>query len=143
MYGMFFPVIAGILISLQSVFNTRITEKAGLWETNTLVHLMGLAMTLVFLWFQGDGSFKKLLDVNWYYLLSGFFGAFIIFGIIKGVMAIGPTLTIATLLITQLAVACLIDCTGSFGVPLIKFDLTKLAGIGLMVGGIIVFRLKG
>ena len=143
MYGMFFPVIAGILISLQSVFNTRITEKAGLWETNTLVHLMGLAMTLVFLWFQGDGSFKKLLDVNWYYLLSGFFGAFIIFGIIKGVMAIGPTLTIATLLITQLIVACLIDCTGSFGVPQVKFDLTKLAGIGLMVGGIIVFRLKG
>lgn len=143
MYGMIFPIIAGILISLQSVIQTRISEKIGLWETNTMVHIGGLVMTLLFLWFQGDCNWRRLPEVNPFYYLCCFFGAFIIFGIIKGVTAIGPTLTSAILLITQLIVACLIDCTGSFGVTPSKLDFTKLAGIGLMIGGIIVFRLKG
>ncbi len=143
MYGIIFPVIAGLLISLQSVFVTRVTEKIGLWETNTLVHLMGLVITLLFLIFQGDGSFKKLNEVNLLYLAGCFFGAFIVFGIIKGVSSIGPTLTIAISLITQLAVACLIDCTGSFGVVPVRFDFTKLMGIFLMAAGIVVFKIKG
>lgn len=143
MYGIIFPIMAGVLISLQSVFVTRVTEKIGLWETNTLVHLFGLIATLFFLFLQGDGSFKKLNEVSLLYLTGCFFGAIIVFGIIKGVSSIGPTLTIAISLITQLAVACLVDCTGSFGVAQVRFDFTKLIGIILMAAGIVVFKIKG
>lgn len=32
--GILFSAVAGILVSLQSVFNTRVSDKIGLWETN-------------------------------------------------------------------------------------------------------------
>jgi uncharacterized membrane protein YdcZ (DUF606 family) len=36
MLGVLFSLIAGILISLQTIFNTRVSGKIGLWETNTI-----------------------------------------------------------------------------------------------------------
>lgn len=143
MNGVLFSILAGILITLQSVFNTRVSEKIGLWETNVAVHILGLSLTLVLLLFFGQGSIGKLPEVNKLYLIGGFFGAIIIFSIMKSVTAVGPTMAIAILLITQLIAACLIDCFGLFGTAPVGFNSLKLTGIVLMIAGIIVFKLKG
>lgn len=33
-----YSLLAGIFITLQGVFNTRVSDKIGLWETTTIVH---------------------------------------------------------------------------------------------------------
>lgn len=141
--GILFSFLAGILITLQGVFNSRASEKLGLWETNTVVHVLGLSLTLVCLMFLGNGSFKRIGEVNYLYLIGGCFGAIIVFSTIKGITTLGPTLSIAILLVTQLVVATIIDCCGLFGTPPIKFDITKVLGIIMMIGGIFVFKLRG
>ena len=142
MQGVLFSLIGGILICLQGVFTSRISSKIGLWETNTLVHSVGLALTLIFLFLQGDGGFTRLNQVNPLYLPGLCFGAFIVFCVMKGITNLGPTSATAILLVTQLVVAAVIDYGGLFDTEAVKFHFTKLLGLGMMIAGIIVFKLK-
>ncbi len=37
MLGIILAIISGAAMSIQGVFNTRVSEKIGVWETNTIV----------------------------------------------------------------------------------------------------------
>ena len=130
-------------MSLQGVFNTRVSEKIGLWETNVFVQGTGLILTLIILLIAGNGNFKAIKDVNKLYLLGGFLGAIIIFSVMQGITNMGPTYSIATILVAQLLAAGIIDSFGMFGAQQIKFTLSKFIGIGIMIVGIIIFKWKG
>ena len=60
--GIICAIISGISMSIQGVFNTRLGEKIGTWETNTLVQLTGLIITLIITFFIGKGNFKALAN---------------------------------------------------------------------------------
>lgn len=143
MKGIIFAISAGVFISLQQVFNTRLGEKIGFWETNTFVHASGLVVTIVMLLAAGNGSFAKIGEANKLYLLGGALGVFIVYGVMNAISALGAAYSVAILLITQLIAGTLIDSFGLFGCPVIKFDFTKFLGIAIMIAGIIVFKIKG
>ncbi|WP_291634431.1 DMT family transporter [Clostridium sp.] len=130
-------------MSLQGVFNTRVSEKIGLWETNVFVQGTGLILTLIILLIAGNGNFKAIKEVNKLYLLGGVLGAIIIFSVMIGISNMGPTCSIAIILVSQLLAAGIIDRFGMFGAQQIKFALSKFIGIGIMIVGIIVFKWKG
>ena len=54
MIGLITAIISGISMSLQGVFNTRLSEKIGTWETNTFVQATGLILSLIILFFFRD-----------------------------------------------------------------------------------------
>jgi transporter family-2 protein len=130
-------------MSLQGVFNTRASEKIGLWETNVLVQGTGLMLTLIILLIVGNGNFKAIKEVNKLYLLGGILGSIIIFSVMQGITKLGPTYSIATILVAQLLAAGLIDSFGIFGADQIKFTLSKFIGVGTMIVGIVIFKWKG
>jgi transporter family-2 protein len=130
-------------MSVQGVFNTRVSEKIGLWETNVLVQGTGLILTTIIFLVVGNGNFKVIKDVNKLYLLGGFLGAIITFSVMKGITNMGPTYSIATILVAQLLAAGIIDSFGLFGAHQIKFALSKFMGIGIMILGIVIFKWKG
>jgi transporter family-2 protein len=140
--GVIFSILAGILMSLQGLFNTRASSKLGLWETTTVVHVTGLLFSLVILFFYGNANFKKLKDINIIYLLGGVIGVIIIYSVMKGISLIGITFTTAILLITQLIISTTIDYFGLFGSTPVKLDFAKVFGLVLMIIGIIIFKLK-
>ncbi|GCD09326.1 membrane protein [Clostridium tagluense] len=141
--GLIFSVIAGVCMSLQGVFNTRLSEKIGLWETNVFVQGTALIVTLIILLVAGNGNLKAIKDVNKLYLLGGLLGAIIIFSVMQGITKLGPTYSIATILVAQLLAAGIIDSFGMFGAEQIKFTLSKFIGIGIMIVGITIFKWKG
>ena len=143
MIGILFSMLAGFLISLQNVFNARVSDKIGLWETTVVVHSTGLVLAFTLMLIFGNGSIKRVGEVNKLYLLGGIFGVIVIFSVIKGISILGATLSISILLITQLVIATVIDTLGLFGSPQIKFDFTKPLGVMIMIIGIIIFKLKG
>jgi transporter family-2 protein len=143
MKGIMFAIAAGVFISLQQVFNTRLGEKIGFWETNTVVHGSGLALSLIILFAAGNGSFAKIGEANKLYLLGGAMGVIIIFSVMNAISTLGATYSVAILLVTQLIAATFIDSFGLFGSPVIKFDTTKFLGLTIMIAGIIVFKIKG
>lgn len=142
MLGIIFSIVAGIAMSFQGVFNTRLGEKIGVWETNLVVQFTGLILTSIILFFAGDGNLKNIKEANKIYLLGGALGVIIIFTVMKGISALGPTCSIATILVAQLTAAALIDAFGLFGSEQIKFGLTKLIGVAIMIIGIVIFKWK-
>lgn len=142
MMGIIYSLLGGIFVSIQSVFNTRLSEKAGFWMTNTFVHGTGFALSLLIMLMLKDGSFSKLLTVNKLYWLGGSLGVIIVFSVMKGITALGPAYSVALLLIAQLIVALLIDSFGLFGIEKVPFTMNKLFGIAIMIAGVIVFKLK-
>lgn len=138
--GSIYSIIAGALMSVQGVFNTRTSEKIGLWETNTIVQGTGFILTIILLLLFGKGNFTKFGSVNKIYYLGGIIGVFIIFTVMKGVSEIGPASANMLILISQLILAYLIEAFGLFGTKQIGFEWTKLLGVFLMIAGIAIFR---
>lgn len=142
MLGIIYSFLAGVVITIQGVFNTRVSDKIGLWETTVLVHAVGLTVALIVMFLWGEGSLKKVGEVSKIYLMGGAFGVVIIFSVIKGFTLLGPSYSIAILLITQLIVGLLIDTFGLFGNPQMKFYITKPIGLIVVFIGIVIFKLK-
>lgn len=140
--GIILSIIAGIAMSLQGVFNTRLTEKIGIWETNAFAQGTALLLTLIIVFFAGNGNFKNLKDVNKIYLLSGVFGVIIIFTVIKGISLLGTTCAISIILVAQLTAAACIDAFGLFGTEQLKFGISKFIGMAVMIVGILIFKCK-
>jgi transporter family-2 protein len=142
MLGIISSIISGICMSFQGVFNTRLSDKIGPWETNTLVQGIGLAITIVILLLFGSGNFKNIKSSNKLYLLGGVLGVVIIYTVMYGIKSLGPTYSIAIILLAQLTSAALIDAFGLFDTPQINFGITKLIGVIVMIVGILIFRYK-
>lgn len=142
MLGIIYSILAGFFITVQGVFNTRVGDKIGTLETTVVVHMVGLVTALLAVYLWGEGSFKKIGEVNKLYLVGGMFGVIIIYSIMISFTLLGPTYAISILLITQLLVGLAIDAFGLFGTEKIQLAITKPIGILIMLAGIIVFQLK-
>lgn len=142
MLGVIFSIIAGVAMSLQGVFNTRLSDKIGTWETNVFVQATGLILCLIIFLIAGNGSFKGIKDVNKLYLLGGLLGVVIIFTVMMGIKNLGPTCSISIILVAQLTAAAIIDALGLFDSEKIVFGTTKIIGVVIMIAGIIIFRWK-
>lgn len=142
MFGFICAIISGIAMSLQGVFNTRLGEKIGSWETNTIVQASGLVITLIILLFFRKGDFRAIRDVNKLYLLGGALGVIIIFTVMMSISSLGTTVGIGTILIAQITAAAIIDAFGLFGSDKITFGANEIIGILLMIAGIVIFKCK-
>lgn len=129
-------------MSLQGVFNTRLSDKIGSWETNTIVQASGLILTLIVLFFFGNGNFKEIKSANKLYLLGGALGVVIIFTVMVSIKSLGTTVGIGTILVAQLLAAALIDAFGLFGSEKVPFSLHEILGIVIMIAGIVLFKWK-
>lgn len=129
-------------MSFQGVFNTRLGDKIGIWETNILVQGIGLVVTTICLLTLGNGNFKNIKNANKLYLLGGVLGVAIIYTVMQGIKSLGPTCSIAIILVAQLTAAALIDALGLFDSPQIKFGTTKIIGVVIMIIGILIFKYK-
>ncbi|MBN7577237.1 MULTISPECIES: DMT family transporter [Clostridium] len=140
MFGIICAIISGIAMSIQGVFNTRLGEKIGVWETTLLVQIIALILSLIIFLFLGDGNYSNLKDSNKLYLLGGALGVVITFTVIKSVSSMGPTFGIGIILISQLLAAALIDAFGLFGSERLRFSLNHFLGIAIMIAGIVIFK---
>ncbi|MDR2505974.1 MAG: DMT family transporter [Oscillospiraceae bacterium] len=140
--GWLFAAIAGALMSLQGVMNTRLSEKIGLYESNMYVQGTAFLLSLIAMWIFGKGQLNQLGQVNKGYWLGGALGLAITITVMLGMKALSPTLAVSTILIAQLVVAALIDGFGWMGTDKQPFNWHQFAGVLLIVGGIILFKWK-
>ncbi len=142
MIGVLISILAGVAMSFQGVFNTKLSEKIGLWETNTFVQGSAFIVTLIITYFFGKGSFKDITTAKKIYLLGGILGVVIIFTVMMGIKSLGTTCSIAIILVAQLIAAALIDAFGLFDTDKITFGVNEIIGIILMIIGIVIFKWK-
>ncbi|NYB75473.1 MULTISPECIES: DMT family transporter [Sedimentibacter] len=141
MIGILLALLAGLLMSVQGVFNTRVMDSSNMWATNSWVHLTAFAASIIIWFFTGRENLLSVFNVsNKLYLIGGVIGAFITFTVIKSISDLGPAYATMLILLAQLVVSCSIETFGLFGTEKICFEWSKLIGVALMIAGIIVFK---
>ncbi|MGE6256818.1 DMT family transporter [Heyndrickxia sporothermodurans] len=141
MKGIIFSMIAGMLISLQGVFNTKMSEEISPWHTTTIVHFVGLIFSIILYLFARDGRVKGFQEIPIIYFLGGMFGVIIVFGEMTAIQHLGMSFAIAILLIAQLLSAFLIDANGLFGMMRHRVTVQQKIGMSMLIAGIIIFKL--
>lgn len=140
MWGVLFSIIAGMAMSIQGVMNTRLSEGVGTMWSNAVVQCTAAVLSLLALIFYRDGSLAAIGETNKLYWFGGVFGLVITITVMLGIRSLSPTVSISIILISQLAVAALIDAFGIMGSEKVTFGWTKYAGLALMVGGVLLFK---
>lgn len=141
MIGFFIAMLSGALMSVQGVFNTKLTESTSLWVANAFVQFTAFLICIA-AWLVTDrSSMRSLFNVEpKYFLLGGVMGAFITLTVIKSMDSLGPAKAVMLIVIAQLIVAYLIELFGLFGVEKQPFVWRKAIGALVAIAGFIVFK---
>ena len=142
MIGVLFSIIAGGLMSLQGVMNTRLSERVGLLESNLVVQGLAFAAAFVSFILFGRGNLSALREAPLWSLLGGLLGFGITLTVVLSIKGLSPTAAISIILISQLLTAALIDAFGWLGCEKMPFTWQKYLGLALMLGGILLFKWK-
>lgn len=141
MIGFFIAMLSGALMSVQGVFNTKLTESTSLWVANAFVQFTAFLLCIA-AWLVTDrSSMRSLFNVEpKYFLQGGVMGAFITLTVIKSMDSLGPAKAVMLIVIAQLIVAYLIELFGLFGVEKQPFVWRKAIGALVAIAGFVVFK---
>ena len=140
--GILVAAVSGLLMSVQGVFNTELTKQGGVWMSAAFVQFTAFATCILAWLISGrNGSLGAILSIDRkYLLLGGVIGAFITFTVIKSISLAGPAKATLVIVTAQLLTSYLIELFGLFGVEKAAFEIKKLIGIALAVGGFVLFN---
>ena len=139
--GIIIALISGALMSIQGVFNTKVTEQSSMWVAAGWVQFSAF-LTCAGIWlFTGRQPVGDLLQVTpKYVLLGGVIGALITYTVVKSMSGLGPAKAALLIVVSQIVVAYGIELFGLFGVEKADFQWRKLIGALIAVAGIVIFR---
>ncbi|MBE6748953.1 MAG: DMT family transporter [Ruminococcaceae bacterium] len=140
--GILVAILSGALMSLQGVFNEGVTKQTSIWVSASFVQLTAFLFCIAAWLFTGrDGSFSGLFNIqNKYMLLGGIMGALITYTVVRSMSSLGPAGAVMIIVTAQILVAYLIELFGLFGTEKVNFEWSKILGVALAIGGIILFK---
>ena len=142
MIGFFIALLSGALMSVQGVFNTKVTENSSMWAANVFVQFTAFIVCFVAWLFADRTSFREVLAVEpKYFLFGGVIGAFITLTVIKSMDSLGPAKAVMLIVISQIIVAYIIELFGMFGVEKQPFSWRKVLGALVAIVGVVLFKL--
>lgn len=139
--GLVLALIAGSLVGVQNVFNSKVNEGVGTWTTTAIVLGMGfLASLTIGLFVEGKQLFDLPNMKTWYWF-SGIIGVGVVLSVVQGVKRLGPTFAISIVMASQIGTALIFDSLGLLGLDQVPFTGKQAIGVLIIVGGIIVFKM--
>ena len=143
MWGFLSALLSGALMSIQGVFNTNVTKQTSLWVSAGWVQFSAFLVCVAAWFFTGRENIGMLWQVeDKYTLLGGAIGAFITITVVMSIGSLGPARAAMLIVISQLAVAYLIELLGIFGVERADFQWRKLLGMLICIAGVVIFKWK-
>ena len=144
MAGFLIAILSGALMSIQGVFNTGVTKSSSIWVAAGFVQIKAF-LTCAVMWIvDGRPQIMGLFNVSpKISLLGGVIGAFITYTVVKAMSDLGVAKAEITIVISQIAVAYIIELLGLFGSEKKDFSWIKLLGIAVAVTGVVIFSMCG
>ncbi|MCR8645237.1 DMT family transporter [Paenibacillus sp. N1-5-1-14] len=141
--GLLLAGLAGALVSLQNIFNSKVNEHTSSWTTTTLVLGLGFiaSFTIGFV-FEGMQMFH-LPNMQVWYAFSGLIGIGVVTCMVSGIKLLGPTVGVSISLTSQLVTAMVWDSFGLMGLEQVPFTLKELFGVLIIIAGVILFKWNG
>lgn len=135
-------VLAGGATALQAPTNARLAG-AVLSPVNAAfvsfaVGTIALGIAALILQTRPDMSAARALP--WYAWVGGLYGAVFVVAAAWAVPRLGVALTITLMVAGQLLISLVLDHFGALGVPRQPLNLGRLAGVALVIGGVLMVR---
>ena len=139
---MLIVALAGAATALQAPINARLMTAAGSPVNaafmSFLVGTVALGILAVSLQARPDVAAARALPVwAWF---GGLCGAIFVVAATWGVPRLGVATTITLMVAGQLVLSLALDHFGAFGVPQQHLNLTRIAGVALVIGGVLLVR---
>lgn len=133
-------VAAGLASALQGAINGALAGRVGLGSAVLVNATVVMAGASTFWWLSGAETSFFPPGTPWWLYTGGFCGVVIIAGLAAAFPRLGAGLTIALLVLGQGLMALALDHFGALGLPREPVSLTRLAGIALLAGGMLLLR---
>ena len=135
-------VLAGGATALQAPTNARLaTAVNGPVNAAFVSFAVGtaaLGILAAILHTRPDVEAAKGLP--WYAWIGGLYGVIFVVAATWAVPRLGVAMTITLMVAGQLMLSLILDHFGALGVPQAPISLTRLAGVALVIGGVVLVR---
>lgn len=135
-------VAGGAMMSCQAPINAALRNHVGVFESSLVSFLVGTVALVVVVAVAGKGSLGAIRNVSWWHLLGGLIGAMFVTATLLAAPKIGVTGMVVATLAGQMTAALLIDRFGWLGIPPRPIELTRLAGLALLVVSVVLINWK-
>ncbi len=143
MVGWLIALLSGALMSVQGVFNTKVTDTTGIWVANVFVQSTALLVCIAAWAVTDRSSVMAVFKVEpRYMLLGGVIGAGITYTVIKSMDMLGPAKAVMLIVVAQLLIAYIIELFGLFGIEKQGLEWRKVIGMVVAIIGIIIFKIE-
>lgn len=145
MQAVLFPIIltliAGIGLAVQPPTNAMLARASGSTVLAALVSFVIGTGVLAAIWFASDRTPPAALKgaPAWAWL-GGFYGAFFVTAVAYAAPRLGVASMLTLAIASQLAAALVIDHFGLFGLRAEPVSATRLVGLALVIGGVLLVR---
>jgi len=133
-------VLAGLGLAIQPPTNAALARVSGsVWLAALVSFTVGTAALLI-VWAFDRTPLSALRGAPWWAWLGGFYGAAFVAALAFAAPRLGIAAALSIAIASQLVAALTLDHFGLLQLPQQSVTLTKLAGIALVLIGVVVFR---
>ena len=138
-------VVAGFFISIQGPINARLRLAVDSPVLSAAISFLSGGLVLLCIMatgaFGGTGTgLRGMQSAPLWAYLGGVLGISFVLGSIVAVPQVGVVVVICAAILGQMVGSYLVDTLGWFGVDKVPFNPVRLAGIGLMVLGVLLVQ---
>jgi len=134
-------ILGGVAVGIQSPIAGAMGQRVGGTASSFIVHMSGMILSGVLLFLRGGERIRNWQTLPWYMLGAGIFGLILYQTINITLPRLGSTTMVALIIVGQLLTGVVIDHFGWFGVAVRQIDLTRLAGmLVLLAGGYLIVK---
>ncbi len=143
------PILAMILITLaggatalQAPINAKLATGVSSAVIAAFVSFAvgTAALAVIALVGQTRPDWEVTRALPWYAWIGGLFGVVFVIAATWGVPRLGVAMTIILMVAGQLAISLILDHFGAFGAPRQPVNLGRLAGVALVLAGVLLVR---
>ena len=135
-------VLGGAATALQAPTNARMMTAVGSPVNAAFVSFAvgtaALGILAVLLQTRPDMAASRALP--WYAWVGGLYGAIFVVAAAWGVPRLGVATTIILMVAGQLLLSLILDHFGAMGMPRQPISLGRVAGVGLVIAGVLMVR---
>ncbi len=134
-------LLGGIAVGIQSPIAGAMGQRIGGTAGSLIIHLSGLLLSGILLTLRGGENIRDWHRLPWYMLIAGVFGLILYQTINVTLPRLGSAAMMTLIIVGQLLVGLLVDHFGWFGVTPRPLDLTRIAGVAiLLLGGYLIVK---
>ncbi len=125
----------GVAVGLQSPLAGAMGQRIGPTASSLIIHLGGLFLSLLLLWFRGGERIQHWQSLPWFMLAAGGLGVVLFQTINVTLPRLGATAMVTLIIAGQLVTGVLIDSQGWLGVAARPLEPVRAAGVLLLLAG--------